>query len=165
MAPDVEPVLLESLDHTRLESLQLDSLSTPRHKLQSVFQRCFRRLVGLIRHVDEEIGGRDATTHGFEMVDHVPHGHLLLVFVTQDVGAQAVADENNIDASFLLDERRGIVVACEDDDTVAVPLPLLQLYGFVRHDVLSLARFVLPSPRARIFAVMKTCLAVAAPCR
>ena len=77
-------------------------------------------LVAHVRHVANHESRRRAAAHGRRMADHIVHGHRQRAIVTQHGHAQAVANEDHIQACLLLQIGRRIVVTGQPGDRLPV---------------------------------------------
>ena len=76
------------------------------------------RLVAHVGHVADQPGVGRAASHRRRMADHVVHGHRQGAVVAEHGHAQAVADEDHVDAGLFLQVRRRVVVAGQPGDGV-----------------------------------------------
>ena len=77
-------------------------------------------LVGHVRHVTDQEGGRRAAPHGLRVADHVVHGDRQGRIVAQHGHAQAVADQDHFDARLFLQVGGRVIVTGEPGDRLAL---------------------------------------------
>ena len=75
--------------------------------------RLFRRVIGAIRQIGEDHRLRCAAPHRAHVMGDVGERHFLLALVAEDIGADAVADENDIDAGRGFRPRGRIIIGGE----------------------------------------------------
>jgi hypothetical protein len=74
------------------------------------------------RHVGHHQGAANGAADGAGVVEHFIHGDGQGVFVTEDDHGQRVANQKQVDASFVGKARGGVVVRGERGDGLALPL-------------------------------------------
>ena len=77
-------------------------------------------LVGHVGHVADHEGGGCAAADGLRVADHVVHGDRQGGVVAEHGHAQAVADQDHLDAGLLLQIGGGVVVAGQPGDRLAL---------------------------------------------
>ena len=81
-----------------------------------------RRVIGRVGQIADDVDIGRAAPHGGDMMRHVGERHLALMGIAQNIHADAVADENNVDAGLDLDARGRRVIGGDDDDLLASAL-------------------------------------------
>ncbi len=93
------------------------------------FQRLRGRDIGRVRKITDDVSRRRPAPHGGDVMGHVGERHLALMRIAQHICADAVADENNVDARLGLDPCGRRVISGEHDDFLAAPLHLEEMGG------------------------------------
>ena len=101
-------------------ALDLDTLRSPfLQQTGGVVHGPFHgRLVGHEREVGKQEGALDTSPHRPGVVQHVFHGNLLRAGVSEDVRAQGISDENEVDSRLVLEHGGGIIVGGQGTDLV-----------------------------------------------
>ena len=95
-----------------------------------VEQRIFWiHLIRTVGHVGDEKSVLHAAADGFHMVQHLVHGDGERVFVSKHGLGQRIADQDHLDASFIDQARRRVVVGCQAGNGLVLKLQVPQGCG------------------------------------
>ena len=123
MAAHVDAALAHHTHRLRLEPLELYAVGTEGPKAKRVAKGSLRRVARPVRQIGEQIGAaaRQSASYGLEVMDHVVHRHLAFIVVPEQVRAQAVGTEHDVDSRSFLPQGRRVVGTGKHDDGLATP--------------------------------------------
>ena len=101
-------------------TLQLDGISAGFHKFPCTRKGLFRSVIGVGRQINRHGSMGNAPTDGFQVMDHLIQRDIHCVLLTQNNHSQRVADQNQIDAGFIQEPCRRVVVSREPGLVVAL---------------------------------------------
>ncbi len=112
----------EGIEDAGLRPFEFDDIAAGLDQAAGAFDRDRGRVVAAIGQIGDDHGFGRASAHRADVVAHVGEGDVPLAGVAQNIGADAVADENNIDASGLLGLGGRGVIGCQHGDRLALSL-------------------------------------------
>ena len=121
MAAHVDSALAQHAHRLRLEPLELYAVGADGPEAKRVAEGSLRRVARPVRQIGEQIGAAacQSASYGLEVMDHVVHRHLALIVIAEQVRAQAVGAEHDVDSRRLLPERGRVVGTGQHDDGLA----------------------------------------------